>query len=351
VTTGPGSLTGMAASPRRPAALNRHVFRGSEAVSRGLLTRGDLRSSAWVKIRHEVYADARLTLDHELACRAALVRLPAGTVVAGRSATFRHGVRHAATYADDVHVVAPASVRIGAQRGLRVHHVDLAPGETTGGDVPATSPARTVWDVARWLDPIEAVPIVDSLLGMHLVTRQTLADRVERGAGRRGCQRARLVAELADPGAQSPAESRLRVRLMLAGLPRPVTQCPVRIGPSLVLHPDLGWPQWRVAVEYDGHWHADAEQLHHDRRRLNQLVAAGWTVLHVTSLRLRADFPPSWPRSSPLCPPTAGGSTGPRHRHQECSGLRGRRDHDFLDVELIKGSRGRGAGGSGVGHS
>ena len=45
-----------------------------------------------------------------------------------------------------------------------------------------------------------------------------------------------------------------------------------------------------MAVEYDGQWHADAEQLHRDRRRLNQLVAAGWLVLHVTSQRLRHDF-------------------------------------------------------------
>jgi very-short-patch-repair endonuclease len=58
-----------------------------------------------------------------------------------------------------------------------------------------------------------------------------------------------------------------------------------------VLHPDLAWPEFRVAVEYDGHWHGDPDQLHRDRRRLNQLVAAGWLVLHVTSRRLNLDFP------------------------------------------------------------
>jgi very-short-patch-repair endonuclease len=96
---------------------------------------------------------------------------------------------------------------------------------------------------------------------------------------------------LADPGAQSPTESHLRVRLVLAGLPRPVAQHPVR-GPSgLVLHPDLAWPQFRVAVEYDGQWHADPDQLTRDRYRLNQLVAAGWLVLHVTGRRLHREFP------------------------------------------------------------
>jgi very-short-patch-repair endonuclease len=37
-------------------------------------------------------------------------------------------------------------------------------------------------------------------------------------------------------------------------------------------------------------WHDDRDQLHRDRARLNQLQAAGWTVLHVTAKRLREDF-------------------------------------------------------------
>jgi len=83
----------------------------------------------------------------------------------------------------------------------------------------------------------------------------------------------------------------LRVRLVLGGLPKPVAQGEVRVASGLILHPDLAWHEWRVAVEYDGHWHADPDQLHRDRRRLNQLVIAGWTVLHVTSRRLQNDFP------------------------------------------------------------
>jgi very-short-patch-repair endonuclease len=42
-----------------------------------------------------------------------------------------------------------------------------------------------------------------------------------------------------------------------------------------------------VAIEYDGAWHAEHEQLSRDRRRLNRLVAAGWTVLHVTAADMR----------------------------------------------------------------
>jgi very-short-patch-repair endonuclease len=41
-----------------------------------------------------------------------------------------------------------------------------------------------------------------------------------------------------------------------------------------------------VAIEYDGAWHAGRGQFTRDRRRLNRLAAAGWTVLHVTAADL-----------------------------------------------------------------
>lgn len=274
----------------RPATLSGQVFRGAEAVRQGVLTIDELRGSAWTRVRHDVYADARLEHDHALACRGALARLPPTTVIAGPSAAFLHGVDHAATYADEVHVITPPGVRVGAQLRLRVHHLGLRPDEMTGTPI-RTTPTRTAWDVARWLRPIDAIPIVDALLAGELTTSAALARQLSRNTGRRGWRRAERIFALADGGAQSPAESRLRVHLVLAGLPRPVAQCPVRVAPALVLHPDLGWPEWRVAVEYDGSWHADAEQLHRDRQRLNQLVGAGWMVLHVTSRRLRADLP------------------------------------------------------------
>jgi very-short-patch-repair endonuclease len=98
------------------------------------------------------------------------------------------------------------------------------------------------------------------------------------------------VAELVDPGAESVQESRLRVRLVLAGLPRPVTQFVVERDGRFVARLDLAWPDLRVAVEYDGLWHGDPEQFHRDRRRLNRLLGEDWIVLHVTARRFREDF-------------------------------------------------------------
>ncbi|MFG3687818.1 hypothetical protein [Micromonospora sp. NPDC047740] len=390
--------------PHRPAELAWQVFRGSDVVQRGLLTRHQLRGASWLRIRHDVYADARFDRDHALACRAALIRLPPGTLIAGPSAAYLHGVTHAAGFADDVHVLLPPMARADSQPGIRVHRIrpDVSPtcaglviagsatagvpgtasssadrtqiaatttgqtsarsrtadqtstsGRTTdqtsiaagrtstasiaagridnanrsiptsaratsvrpvrraappvarragqvGADpirpgrsswVPRSGPAACAWETAVWADPVRAVGILDALLAQGMVSRSTLADTADRNAGRPGGRRASWVFGLADPAAQSPPESHLRVRLVLAGLPRPVAQHPVRFDSGLVLHPDLAWPQFRVAVEYDGTWHADADQLHRDRQRLNQFVGGGWLVLHVTSHRLHRDFP------------------------------------------------------------
>lgn len=170
--------------------------------------------------------------------------------------------------------------------------MSITPDEiVTVGGSPRTAGPRTAWDVAGWLDLVPAVSVIDGLLGLGIVKPSELLALAESRAGRRGARRAAQAFDLADGRAQSPPESVLRVRLVLAGLPRPTPQHPVMLPDGSVYHPDLPWPKYQVAVEYDGQWHADHDQLHRDRRRLNRLVAAGWIILHVTSQRLHREFP------------------------------------------------------------
>lgn len=281
----------MPRKPYRPAELVGQLFRRSDVLSRGLLTSHQLRSSAWIRLRYDVYADARLPRDHELSCRAVLMGLPGDAVLAGPSAAFRHGVRHAAAFTDDVHVIVHPKDAMLRQRGVRFHETVLGADEIVPLDGRlCTTPLRTAWDLACWLDVTRAVAAIDKLLGDGLVDHGQLLALATARRGRRGSVLARTAFELADGRAQSPPESHLRVRIVLAGLPRPQAQLPVSVR-GRVLHPDLAWPEYRVAVEYDGAWHDDPDQFHLDRRRLNLLVAEGWIVLHATSRRLRTDLP------------------------------------------------------------
>ncbi|MFJ8580638.1 endonuclease domain-containing protein [Micromonospora sp. NPDC093277] len=175
--------------------------------------------------------------------------------------------------------------------GLRVHRAEVDPGDVVvRAGILITSPARTCWDLARWLDVIEAVVLIDGLLAHGLTDVTALREYALARAGRRGWRSLLRAVDLADAGAESPQESRTRVRLVLAGLPRPRTQWVVSERGRFVARLDLAWPECKVAVEYDGLWHDGPEQFHRDRRRLNRLLGAEWIVLHVTAKRLRDDF-------------------------------------------------------------
>jgi very-short-patch-repair endonuclease len=50
----------------------------------------------------------------------------------------------------------------------------------------------------------------------------------------------------------------------------------------LFAHPEL-----KIAIEYDGLWHAEPGQFEKDRKRLNRLSAVGWLVIFVTAADLR----------------------------------------------------------------
>ncbi|MBM0232381.1 hypothetical protein JNW91_11190 [Micromonospora sp. STR1_7] len=216
--------------------------------------------------------------------------LPPGAVITGRSAAALYGAGSVAAH-EPLDVLVPAGQRFGPVSGLVVHTGTIAATDVAvREDIPLTTPTRTCWDLAQWLQTEEAVAIVDRLAHQRLVALPQLLSDARTHVGKRGWKRMMRVAELADAGAESAPESRLRVRIVLAGLPTPVTQFIVERDGRFVARLDLAWPHLKVAVEYDGLWHHDPEQFHRDRRRLNRLIGDDWIVLHVTAKRFREDF-------------------------------------------------------------
>jgi very-short-patch-repair endonuclease len=217
--------------------------------------------------------------------------LPESGAIGGRSAAWLYGVELLDTL-DPVEVVVPSGERSVRVRGLRIHRTKLPAGDVVrdGERVAVTTAERTAWDIARFHDVVESVPYLDAMLAARLVSLKQLRARLDTCTVRWGRTRLESALDLADRRAESPQESRVRVRLVQAGLPRPECQHQVFDGNRFVARVDLAWPAQKVAVEYDGVWHADAAQFHRDRRRLNRLTAAGWTVIHVTAVRLHDDF-------------------------------------------------------------
>lgn len=272
--------------PTRPAQLVGRVFRGSAVVREGLLTRAQLRSSAWRRLFPDVYACTTAQVDHAVRALAVSRLLLPGAVVSGRSAAVLWGAA-LADAGDDVSCTVLPSVRAGEVPGVVLTRRGLGPDDTTTRrGTRVTTPLRTALDLARRRPVEEAVVDVDRFLRTDLVDLAS-ARRVADALTGRDCRHVRRVLALADGLAESPQETRLRLLLLRSGLPRPVAQHVVRDGGRFVARVDLAWPDRRIAVEYDGLWHADPAQFRADRQRLDRLTAAGWLVVFVTAADLR----------------------------------------------------------------
>ncbi len=147
---------------------------------------------------------------------------------------------------------------------------------------PVTSPLRTAFDLAGRLPLVEGVVVIDLALHQGLIDLEKFGGYVRGHAGRPGVVRARRVVANAEPKSESPMESRLRMLLVLAGLPRFEAQFHLYTPRGVFAgRPDLFYPDARVAVEFDGENHRD--RLVSDDRRQNRIPDLGVTLLRYTT--------------------------------------------------------------------
>jgi hypothetical protein len=112
----------------------------------------------------------------------------------------------------------------------------------------------------------------------------------KRYRGARDLRRLHTAIPLVDPGAASPKETWLRLLLIDAGLPTPGTQIPVIDQYHTVAVLDMGWEQFKIAVEYDGDQHRTSRRQYvRDLRRLKALEECGWLVIRVIAEDRRDD--------------------------------------------------------------
>jgi hypothetical protein len=251
-------------------------FIGSAAVASGLLTRGELRWN-YTAVHPDVYIPKGSEPTLDVRTRAAALWVPGG-IIAGRAAAALHGASWVGA-STTVELIGRARRR---QAGVIVREERIRADESMPlGDLLVTTPERTALDVARHLPRGEAVAHLDALAaatGIKPADVLTLADRYP---GARGVRRARAVAPLTDPGAQSPRESWLRLLLIDAGYPRPVTQIPVSDGYTTAFV-DLGWDGPKIGLEYEGgHHQTERRQFVRDIGRHDMLEELGWLIIRV----------------------------------------------------------------------
>ncbi|WP_347060244.1 hypothetical protein ABC795_07110 [Blastococcus sp. HT6-30] len=154
-------------------------------------------------------------------------------------------------------MVLPPSVRWNPGVGVTVRTATTIGDLVGDGTFVFTGRTRTALDLIRRGPTDDAVVLLDRLV-QHRVAFLDEVRHAARSLPRcRGSRQAREVAALADGLAESPQETRLRLLLHRAGLPAPVTQYEIRQQKRFVARVDSGYPEQRLAVEYDGVWHGD----------------------------------------------------------------------------------------------
>jgi very-short-patch-repair endonuclease len=239
------------------------------------LTRAQLLGKRWRRIGPGIYAPREAIDDLPVRLRAAWLRLPGAAVFSGPTAAHLHGLDPQWSV---IEATLPPASRISRRAGMTIRRCRLEAEEIVRRKgFRVTSPLRTVVDIASRSDLVEAVVILDAALHKRLIR----IEQIEPRPGDRGVRTLRRAIELAEPATESPMETRLRMVLVLSGLPRPEVQVRLRAPTGFLARADLYYSEPRLVVEYDGATHRDS--IAADNRRQNRLVEAGYRVLRFTA--------------------------------------------------------------------
>lgn len=222
-----------------------------------------------------VYVAAQVPDSVSLRCACLRLVVPPDAVICDRHAGWLHGAEMVLAPGEHL-ALAPIRIFLPGGEGRRLRN-DLADsGERTLlrediveiDGLRVTSPIRTAWDLGRHRWPDRSLSALDQMLRLGLFDKEELVSGVKRFRGMRWVTVLRATVVLADPRAESPPESVLRLRWIEVLVFEPMPQLEVWEGADFLARLDIGNEEWRYAAEYDGaEWHSTDEQLEHDRAR------------------------------------------------------------------------------------
>lgn len=238
------------------------------------------------------YVRRGVALGLDVRAEAAARLLPDQALVADRCLLWLLGVDVLPPGPPVLEVVVPRGAVVPRRAGVRARTAHVPAGdrhEISTSRLRCLRPVRAVADLLRLLPLAEAVVVADAVQRASLCDDPALRSELAGHTGLRGVRRGTRALDLSDGRAESPPESRLRLRLVLAGL-APVPQFEVFDAGRFLARVDLAFPEVKLAIEDDGREvHERVDVFTRDRQRQNDLVRAGWTVLRFTAADLRFD--------------------------------------------------------------
>ncbi|WP_164519490.1 type IV toxin-antitoxin system AbiEi family antitoxin domain-containing protein [Nocardioides ferulae] len=265
-----------------------------------------VRSGLLRRVIPGVYVDSAVPDTHRVRAQAVSLVVPPGAIIVDESAAWIHGIDVDPPWS---RVVAPRVQVFQQPGGTRIRKAACGGGERTllPSDVCVVegarvlTPLRLACDLGRLRQRDPAMAAIDALLRASIrgslpwasFTHEELSAALPRFRGMRGVVQLRDLVPRADPRAESPRESVVRIRCQDGGLPALEPQVEVlrgRVHGEGTAYLDLANRQLMFGVEYNGDEFHGAEQQEDDRRRLGWLTDQGWGIVvldarHVTTDR------------------------------------------------------------------
>jgi hypothetical protein len=260
----------------------RNPFTRADARAAGITIK-ELISSRYQKIFYNLYVSADVVLTPQMRARAAVRLACLDSYASHYTAAELWGLP--VPHDDHTHITVPTHGDRLRRQGVKSHLGQNDAHRTLRTGVPVSTPEQTFIDLAAvGLNLVDLVVLGDAMLKAKLITTTTLIKAIEvwHGCGTRLALRA---AQLMRKGVDSPMETRVRLLVVLAGLPEPTVNVIVRAEDgSWRMRFDLCYLDQRLIVEYDGRQHADSpEQWERDIYRREDLDRMDFRLLIVTS--------------------------------------------------------------------
>jgi hypothetical protein len=228
-------------------------LRRRDALRSGL-TDGRLRRTHAPLFRG-VHLDRRVVPRLRDRVDAALAVVTPGSIVSHHTAAQLWG----ATVPDhpDIHVTSPRNRT--RRLGITAHRPKVDQQVVRWRGFRITSPVQTFLDLAHCLTLVDLVVLGDSLVRRGRATPAQLVAATRNRSGPYS-RPARQAAHLVRSGVDSPMETRLRLLIVLAGLPEPEVDHKVHDEDGTLLRRyDLAYLPFPL-IEYDGRQHAESDE-------------------------------------------------------------------------------------------
>ncbi|HEU5005790.1 MAG TPA: hypothetical protein VFT67_02400 [Jatrophihabitantaceae bacterium] len=238
-----------------------------------------------VRIARDCWLPAQSAQDLLARCAAVVESAPTQTVIAYTTAAELHGL-WLPNPAETIHIATYGRQGTGREMTwsrrpeLTSHRLQLRTEDVTFVDgVPVTSMARTWRDLGTLFRLPDLVAAGDSALRAG-ATRAQIQDVLTDCVRGRGIRLCRQAFAMLDERSASRPESHLRVAITAPGIPRfAVNESVFRDEGGWLGQPDLSLAEAKIALEYQGEYHAGLMRMRRDLTRDSDFRSEGWRTL------------------------------------------------------------------------